>query len=163
MQLLTENLVRFTLAHPTFVTHGYQSSSVITYKLTPPMHIAFVAQGPVRPLRTTTIPMAAPVPASPLTANGSLNNVAVAQAFDALTTNLLAQINADTIKDYHSISKWRTPEDKPGFERDPNATWLKVFGQLAIYMEPELSRPTVLLYISTGAEIKYALTLTNTL
>ena len=83
--------------------------------------------------------MAAPVPAWPLTANGSLNNAAAAQAFDALTANLLAQITAGTIEDYHEISKWRTPQDKPGFERNPNATWLEVLGQLAICMEPELS------------------------
>ena len=107
--------------------------------------------------------MAAPIPASLLTANRSLNNPAAVQVFHALTANLIAQISAGTIKDYHQISKWRTPQDKSGFERNTNATWLEVLDQLAICMKHVLSRPTVLLYISTGAGIKYTLTLTNTL
>ena len=42
------------------------------------------------------------------------------------------------------------------------ANWLKVLGQLAIYMEPKKSCPTVLLYISSREGILFAFTLTNT-
>ena len=94
--------------------------------------------------------MVAPAQALPPTANGSLNRAADAQAFTALTTNVVGQINANSIEEYHQIAEWRTKQDTPGFERDPTISWLATVGQLAICMEPELSRPTVLLYISTG-------------
>ena len=51
-------------------------------------------------------------------ANGSLNRAAAAQAFTMLTTNVVSQINANTIEEYHQIAQWRTPQDAPGFERD---------------------------------------------
>ena len=83
--------------------------------------------------------MAAPILALPLTANRSLNNAAAAQAFDALTANLFDQITAGTVKDYHDMSKWHTPQGRPEFELDPTTPWLKTISQLAICMEPELS------------------------
>ena len=105
--------------------------------------------------------MASPAQALLLTANWLLNRAAAAQTFTALTTNVVKQITAGNIIDYHRIAEWRTQQDEPGFERDPATSWLATVGHLVLCMEPELSRPTVLLYISTREEIRYALTLTN--
>ena len=107
--------------------------------------------------------MASPSQASLPTVNGSLNRAADTQKVTALTANVVEQITAGNIIDYHRIAEWRTQQDEPGFERNPATSWLATVGHLVLCMEPELSRPTVLLYISTGHGIKYALTLTNKL
>ena len=95
------------------------------------------------------------------TASGSLNRATDAQKVKELTTNVVEQIATGKIIDFHKIAEWRTQQDEPGFERDPATSWLATVGHLMLCMEPELSRPTVLLYISTREEIRYALTLTN--
>ena len=60
-------------------------------------------------------------------------------------------------------SRSGTQQDKPGFERDLSTSWLATVGHFVLCMEPELFRPKVLLYISAGHGIWYALTLTNEL
>ena len=107
--------------------------------------------------------MASPSQALLPTASGSLNRAADAQKVTELTANVVEQITAGNIIDYHRIAEWRTQQDKPGFERDPSISWLATVGHFVLCMEPELSRPTVLLYISAGHGIWYALTLTNEL
>ena len=107
--------------------------------------------------------MASPSQASLTTASGSLNRAADAQKVTALTANVVGQITAGNIIDYHQIAEWRTQQDKPGFKRNTATSWLATVGHFVLCMEPELSRPTVLLYISTGQGIRYALTLTNEL
>ena len=107
--------------------------------------------------------MASPSQASLPTASGSLNRAADAQKVTELTTNVVEQITAGKIIDYHQIAEWRTQQDEPGFERDPATSWLATVGHFVLCMEPEPSRPTVLLYISTGHGIQYGLTLTNEL
>ena len=84
------------------------------------------------------------------------------QAFEKLNTNLISQITNDTLIDMHINKKWRTPQEDPGFEIEPNTNWLEVVGQVAIYMEPEKSHPTVILYVSLGQGTMFAFTLTNT-
>ena len=103
--------------------------------------------------------MASPAQALLPTANGLLNRAADAQTFTGLTANVVKQITKGNIIDYHRIAEWRTQQDKPGFERDPATSWLATVGHFVLCMEPELSRPTVLLYISAGHGIWYALTL----
>ena len=120
-----------------------------------------VARHPVRPTRTTVHQMAPTAQSSLPTASGSLNRAADAQKVTELTTNVVEQITAGKIIDFHQIAGWRTQQDEPGFERDPATSWLATVGHLVLCMEPELSRPTVLLYISTRQEKRYALTLTN--
>ena len=105
--------------------------------------------------------MAAPAQDLLPMANGLRNRAAAAQTFTALTANVIKQITGGSIGDYHRIAEWRTQQDKPGFERDLSTSWLAIFGHFVLCMEPELSWPTVLLYISTREEIWYALTLTN--
>ena len=103
--------------------------------------------------------MASPSKASLPTASGSLNRAADVQKVTELTANVVEQITTGNIIDYHQIAEWRTQQDKPGFERNPSTSWIATVGHFVLCIEPELSRPTVLLYISTREEIRYALSL----